>query len=63
MATYRVTVAVNGTCDYDISLADGVDPVKAIDDLIHQFGSLDRVASRINDFLSEDVVQIYEVEK
>jgi hypothetical protein len=44
-------------------LADGVDPVKAIDDLIHEFGSLDRVTNRINDFLDETVVQIYEVEK
>jgi len=63
MATYRVTVAVNGTCDYDISLADGVDPAKAIKDLIYQYGSLDQITNRINDYLDESVVQIYEVEK
>jgi len=63
MATYRVTVEFSGTCQYEISLADGVDPVKAVDDLIHEFGSLDRVTNRINDFLDETVVQIYEVDK
>jgi hypothetical protein len=63
MATYRVTVAVNGTCEYEISLADDVDPAKAINDLIHDYGSLDQVTNRINDFLDETVVQIYEVDK
>ena len=63
MATYRVTVEFTGTCQYEISLDDGVDPAKAINDLINQYGSLDQITNRINDCLDETVVQIYEVEK
>jgi hypothetical protein len=63
MTTYRVTVEFSGACEYEISLADGVDPAKAINDLIHQYGSLDKITNRINDYLDESVVQIYEVEK
>ena len=35
MATYRVKVEFSGTCCYDISLDDDVDPAKAIEDLIY----------------------------
>ena len=62
MATYRVKVEFSGTCDYDISLADDADPSKAIVDLIHDFGSLDRITNRKNDCIDENVVEFYKLE-
>jgi hypothetical protein len=63
MATYRVKVEFSGTCCYDISLADDVDAEKAIEDLMFEFGSLDHITSRKNDFIDENVVEFYKLEK
>mgnify|MGYP003328403440 FL=1 len=62
MATYRVKVEFSGTCCYDISLDDDVDPAKTIEDLMFDFGSLDRITSRKNDFIDENVVEFYKLE-
>ena len=61
--TYRVTVEFSGSCDYDILLPDYVDPAKAIDDVIREYGSLDNIMNRINDSINENVVEIKLVEK
>ena len=63
MATYRVTVEFSGTSCYDISLDDDVDPTKAIDDLIYDYGSLDNVTNRRDDRIDESIVSIEKLEK
>ena len=63
MATYRVKVEFSGTCCYDISLDDDVDPAKTIEDLMFELGSLDRITNRKNDFIDESIVSIEKLEK
>lgn len=64
--TYRVTVEFSGSCDYDITLDDSINPTdaaEAIQNLIYNHGSLDNITNPVLECMNQEVVNVYKLEK